>query len=64
MMISDLVTDREISKDSINPEKCSSCIDRTLNKENYLESIRRAGFQNIKVLEDEPYIDFYLSLFN
>ncbi|HEY5630767.1 MAG TPA: arsenite methyltransferase [Nitrososphaeraceae archaeon] len=57
MMISDLVTDREVDRDSINPEKWCSCIDGALTKENYLDSIRKAGFRSIKVLEEKPYID-------
>lgn len=57
MLISDLVTDREISKDSINPEKWCSCIDGALTKENYLNSIRKVGFQTVEVLEERPYID-------
>ena len=57
MMISDLVTDREINKDSINPEKWCSCIDGALTKKNYLDSIRKAGFKNVEVLEEKAYID-------
>jgi ubiquinone/menaquinone biosynthesis C-methylase UbiE len=57
MVISDLVTDREIDKESVNPEKWCSCIDGTLTKENYLESIRKAGFKNVEVLEEKVYID-------
>jgi arsenite methyltransferase len=57
MMISDLVTDREVDRDSINTEKWCSCIDGALTKENYLDSIRKAGFRNIEVLEEKPYID-------
>jgi SAM-dependent methyltransferase len=57
MVISDLVTDREISKDSINSDKWCSCIDGALTKKNYLDSIRKAGFKNVEVLEEKPYID-------
>jgi SAM-dependent methyltransferase len=57
MLISDLVADREITKDSINPEKWCSCIDGALTKENYLDSIRKGGFQTVEVLEERPYID-------
>ena len=57
MMISDLVTDKEVDKDSVNPEKWCSCIDGVLTKENYLNSIRKAGFKNVEVLEEKPYID-------
>jgi ubiquinone/menaquinone biosynthesis C-methylase UbiE len=57
MMISDLVADREVDRDSINPEKWCSCIDGALTKKNYLHSIRKAGFKNVEVLEEKPYID-------
>ena len=57
MLISDLVADRAITKDSINPEKWCSCIDGALTKENYLDSIRKGGFQTVEVLEERPYID-------
>jgi hypothetical protein len=56
MLISDLVTDREINKDSINPEKWCSCIDGALTKENYLDSIRKAGFKDVEVLEEKAYV--------
>ena len=46
MVISDLVTDKEVDGDSVDSEKWCSCIDGALTKENYLESIRKAGFQN------------------
>jgi ubiquinone/menaquinone biosynthesis C-methylase UbiE len=55
MVISDLVTDREIDKDSVNPEKWCSCIDGALTKNNYLDSIRKAGFKNVEVLEERTY---------
>ena len=57
MMISDLVTDIEVDRDSVNPEKWCSCIDGALTKENYLHNIRKAGFQSVEVLEEKPYID-------
>ena len=57
MIISDLVTDKEIDKKSINPDKWCSCIDGALTKENYLDSIRRAGFSDVEVLEEKLYMD-------
>jgi len=57
MLISDLVTDKEITKDSVDAEKWCSCIDGALTKENYLDSIRKAGFRTIEVLEEKPYTD-------
>jgi arsenite methyltransferase len=57
MVISDLVTDREIQTIAVDPEKWCSCIDGALTKENYLESIRKAGFDNVKVLEEKLYLN-------
>jgi arsenite methyltransferase len=57
MVISDLVSDRKISRESIDLEKWSSCIDGTLTKEDYIASIRKAGFQNISVLEERLYME-------
>src|ERR671910_1913044 len=55
MVISDLITDKEVSKDSVDSEKWCSCIDGALTKENYLESIRKAGFQNPEILKEKIY---------
>jgi arsenite methyltransferase len=55
MVISDLVTDKEVHGDSVDSDKWCSCIDGALTKENYLESIRKAGFQNPEILEEKPY---------
>jgi ubiquinone/menaquinone biosynthesis C-methylase UbiE len=55
MVISDLITDKEVSKDSVDSEKWCSCIDGALTKENYLKSIRKAGFQNPEILEEKLY---------
>jgi ubiquinone/menaquinone biosynthesis C-methylase UbiE len=59
MVISDLVTDREIHQtgDAVDPEKWCSCIDGALTKENYLGSIRKAGFGNVEVLEEKSYME-------
>jgi len=56
MLISDLVTDREIDKDS-DPDKWCSCIDGALTMENYLSSIKKAGFKIVEVLEEKAYIE-------
>jgi arsenite methyltransferase len=56
MVISDLVTDKEVQKDSVDSEKWCSCIDGSLTKENYIGSIRKAGFKNPEILEEKPYI--------
>jgi SAM-dependent methyltransferase len=57
MMISDMVADREVDRDSVDPDKWCSCIDGALTKETYLDSIRKAGFKNVKVVEEKAYID-------
>ena len=57
MVISDLVTDKEVQSNSIDSEKWCSCMDGALTKENYLNSIRKAGFTNIEVVDDKFYIE-------
>ncbi|MGD1836448.1 MAG: arsenite methyltransferase [Nitrososphaeraceae archaeon] len=57
MIISDLITTKEISEDNINTNNWCSCIDGALTKENYLESIKDAGFQNIEILNEKIYMD-------
>lgn len=54
MVISDLVTDNEAK--SIDAEKWCSCIDGALTLENYVASIKKAGFGDVSVLEQRPYI--------
>ena len=49
MIISHLLTDREVDNDSVNVEKWCSCIDGALTKENYLDSIRNRK-QDLTVL--------------
>ena len=56
MVISDLVTDREIDT-AVNTDKWCSCIDGALTKDNYLDSIRKAGFENIEILEEKLYME-------
>jgi ubiquinone/menaquinone biosynthesis C-methylase UbiE len=57
MIISDLITTKEIRKDDINADNWCSCIDGALTKENYLKSIRDAAFQNIEILNEKMYMD-------
>lgn len=57
MVISDLVSDAEIAPSAANTEKWSSCIDGALTKEHYLESIKKAGFQNVEVLSETLYME-------
>ncbi len=57
MVISDLVTDKEVEPDSINYEKWCSCIDGALTKKNYLQSIREGGFKDVNVLQERVYVE-------
>ena len=57
MVISDLVTSKEVGLDSANSEDWCSSLDGALTKENYIDSIRKAGFDNITVLQETPYIE-------
>ena len=57
MVISDLVTDKEIAANSIDVENWCSCIDGALTKDNYIKSIREAGFKNIEILDEKPYLE-------
>jgi arsenite methyltransferase len=57
MVISDLVTSKEVGLKSANSDKWCSCIDGALTKENYLDSIRKAGFSDVEVLEERLYMD-------
>jgi SAM-dependent methyltransferase len=57
MVISDLVTSKEVNSDSADSDKWCSCIDGALTKEHYLDSIREAGFSDPEVLEEKLYMD-------
>lgn len=57
MVISDLVASKEMDEHSVDAEDWCSCIDGALTKENYLNSIREAGFTNVEVLDEKPYIE-------
>jgi arsenite methyltransferase len=57
MVISDLVTDREIEQDQVNAEQWCSCIDGALTRENYIQSIKKAGFENVDILEERTYME-------
>ena len=57
MIISDLVTSKEVHGESINAENWCSCIDGALTKENYINSIKDAGFKDIKILNEQLYMD-------
>ena len=57
IVISDLVTSKEVDPESANSDKWCSCIDGALTKEHYLDSIRKAGFSDIEVLEEKLYME-------
>jgi arsenite methyltransferase len=54
MVISDLVADRPAA--TIDPEKWCSCIDGALAKDDYVASIKEAGFGRVDVLEERAYM--------
>jgi arsenite methyltransferase len=56
MVISDLVTDKEVQESSINSDKWCSCIDGTLTKENYIKSINQSGFKDVCLLQEQLYL--------
>src|SRR6476660_6976123 len=56
MVISDLVTDKEIAANTIDIESWCSCIDGALTKDNYIKSMREAGFTTIEFLDEKPYL--------
>ncbi len=56
-VISDLVTSKEIDKNSVNVESWCSCIDGALTKENYISSVKKSGFTNVEVLDEKPYTE-------
>jgi arsenite methyltransferase len=59
MVISDLVTDKQIAEDpaSIDPDKWCDCIDGALTKDNYVASIKKGGFENVEVLDEKIYTE-------
>jgi arsenite methyltransferase len=54
LIISDVVTSREVEKAIIDEANWCGCIDGALTKENYLDSIKKAGFTNVEILEERP----------
>lgn len=57
LVISDLVSDKEIAADRVDADRWCSCLDGALTKEHYLETIRKAGFRHVEILQERPYID-------
>jgi len=56
MVISDLVTSKEVGSESVDTEGWCNCIDGALTKENYIANIKQAGFKSVEVLQEEPYL--------
>ena len=54
MVIADLVADRK-STDPIDIEGWTSCIDGALAKDDYMKSIKDAGFQDASILEESQF---------
>lgn len=57
MIISDLVTSREIDANSISTDGWCSCIDGALTKQHYIDSIKKAGFTNVEILDEKLYME-------
>ncbi|HEV8386441.1 MAG TPA: arsenite methyltransferase [Nitrososphaera sp.] len=53
MVISDLVADRKAGK--IDVDQWSACIDGAMSKQDYLASIKKAGFRDATVLEEREF---------
>ena len=56
MVISDLVTSKEVHGETINSDDWCTCIDGALTKDNYINCIKQAGFQDVKVLNEYTYL--------
>ncbi len=57
MIISDLVTSKEVASGSVNAENWCSCVDGALTQQNYIQSIKDAGFQNVEIVGEKNYLD-------
>ncbi len=57
MVISDLVTDQELDYDKISTEQWCSCIDGALTQEHYIKIIKKAGFDNVNILDSRIYME-------
>ena len=57
MVISDLVTTKEVGIEVANAGDWCSCIDGALTSENYIDSIKKAGFKSVEVLQETPYLE-------
>ncbi|MBA7637196.1 hypothetical protein ES703_44834 [subsurface metagenome] len=58
MLISDLVTEGELPleiKQSF--DAWASCVAGALERNEYLSMIKRAGFRDVKIIEEHPFIE-------
>jgi ubiquinone/menaquinone biosynthesis C-methylase UbiE len=56
LMVSDIVTEGELPEEvRKNFSAWASCIGGALEKHQYLESIRKAGFENIRIVSESTY---------
>jgi len=57
LVVSDLVTHEELPEDVRNSlDAWARCIGGALEKNSYLDKIAAAGFQNVKVVSQKPYV--------
>jgi arsenite methyltransferase len=57
VIISDLVTSKEVLGEAVNADDWCSCIDGALTKENYINNMKEAGFQDVRILNEQLYMD-------
>jgi hypothetical protein len=59
MIISDLITSKEIDLLEINDQNWCNCINGAITRENYNDNIKRVSFENSKIFE-KPYMELDL----
>jgi SAM-dependent methyltransferase len=60
--VSDIVTDGDLPEEvRTNPDQWAACISGALDENLYLEKIRNAGFERVKVLDKRGYSDIAMS---
>jgi SAM-dependent methyltransferase len=57
MVITDLVASKEMDLESINSKDWCDCIDGALTQEHYVDSIRKAGFNKVEIVQETPYLE-------
>jgi len=51
------VTTKEVRIEAANAGDWCSCIDGALTSNNYIDSIKNAGFKSVDVLQETPYLE-------